>query len=387
MARLTRTAKFADLREQLANDKEESIATQDLSSYQNRLDNVQDTLSFNPKKEEPEYTWTPFNNDTFSQPVEPINPWKEEIKSEPVVEKVPVQEPVFEQTSVQEPVAEPVQETKQESSYFDSFMNSNIEETKENNDFSSYFENKEIQTSEVFDDVKDDSGEIVSLKERETYLNQTFSDVNSYNINNGQQTIDQLLDSSVEEVRHPENVQVQPVEEPIDNTQVWTSFKEEEVLDTDKLDQMNAFAEEKIDDEEFSNTVSMEISKIMDEIAAMPVEESKPEIVEEEIKVEEPVKEEINETIEINEEVIEEKPEDVVEIKNISEIEAEPVKDTMSSTIPFVVAAEDEEILDEDDEEDGSNTILNVILIVLIVVLVAVLGLIVFYILKTKGIF
>ena len=377
MARLTRTAKFADLREQLANDKEESIATQDLSSYQNRLDNVQDTLSFNPKKEEPEYTWTPFNNDTFSQPVEPINPWKKEIKSEPVVE----------QTLVQEPVAEPVQKTKQESSYFDSFMNSNIEETKKNNDFSSYFENKEIQTSEVFDDVKDDSGEIVSLKERETYLNQTFSDVNSYNINNGQQTIDQLLDSSVEEVRHPENVQAQPVDEPIDNTQVWTSFKEEEVLDTDKLDQMNAFAEEKIDDEEFSNTVSMEISKIMDEIAAMPVEESKPEIVEEEIKVEEPVKEEINETIEINEEVIEEKPEDVVEIKNISEIEAEPVKDTMSSTIPFVVAAEDEEILDEDDEEDGSNTILNVILIVLIVVLVAVLGLIVFYILKTKGIF
>ena len=351
MARLTRTAKFADLREQLANDKEESIATQDLSSYQNRLDNVQDTLSFNPKKEEPEYTWTPFNNDTFSQPVEPV------------------------------------QETKQESSYFDSFMNSSIEETKENNDFSSYFENKETKTPEVFNDVKDDSGEIVSLKERETYLNQTFSDVNSYNINNGQQTIDQLLDSSVEEVRHPGNVQPQPVEEPIDNTQVWTPFKEEEVLDTDKLDQMNAFAEEKIDDEEFSNTVSMEISKIMDEIAAMPVEESKPEIVEEEIKIEEPVKEEINETIEINEEVIEEKPEDVVEIKNISEIEAEPVKDTMSSTIPFVVATEDEEILDEDDEEDGSNTILNVILIVLIVVLVAVLGLIVFYILKTKGIF
>ena len=53
MARLTRTAKYADLREQLANDKEENVASQDLSSYQNRLDNVQDTLSFNPKKEEP----------------------------------------------------------------------------------------------------------------------------------------------------------------------------------------------------------------------------------------------------------------------------------------------------------------------------------------------
>ena len=38
------------------------------------------------------------------------------------------------------------------------------------------------------------------------------------------------------------------------------------------------------------------------------------------------------------------------------------------------------------DEEDGSNTILNVILIVLIIILIAVLGLIVFYILRTRGI-
>ena len=410
MARLTRTAKYADLREQLANDKEESLSTQDLSSYQNRLDNVQDTLSFNPKKEEPEYTWTPFDDgNSFNQPVEPINPWKQEVQPEPVIEEVPVQEPVVETTPVQEPVVEvapaqepavevtPVQEpvveeTKHESSYFDSFMNSGIEETKQDS-FNSYFEDTQENKTpvevikEVFEDVKDDSGEFVSLKERETYLNQTFSDVNSYNINNGQQTIDQLLDNSVEEVRHPENVQPQEplTEEVIDNTQVWTPFKEEEVLDADVVETQNQFAEEKIDDEEFSNTVSMEISKIMDEIAATPVEETKPEIVED-IKIEEPVQE-INETIEINEEVVEEKPEDVVEIKNIAEIEAEPVKDTMSSTIPFVVATEDEEVLEEDDEEDGSNTILNVILIVLIVVLVAVLGLIVFYILKTKGIF
>lgn len=400
MARLTRTAKYADLREQLANDKEESLSTQDLSSYQNRLDNVQDTLSFNPKKEEPEYTWTPFDDgNSFNQPVEPINPWKQEVQPEPVIEEVPVQEPVVEVAPVQEPTVEvtPVQEpvveeTKHESSYFDSFMNSGIEETKQDS-FNSYFEDTQENKTpvesikEVFEDVKDDSGEFVSLKERETYLNQTFSDVNSYNINNGQQTIDQLLDNSVEEVRHPENVQPQEplTEEVIDNTQVWTPFKEEEVLDADTVGNQNAFAEEKIDDEEFSNTVSMEISKIMDEIAATPVEETKPEIVED-IKIEEPVQE-INETIEINEEVVEEKPEDVVEIKNIAEIEAEPVKDTMSSTIPFVVAAEDEEVLEEDDEEDGSNTILNVILIVLIVVLVAVLGLIVFYILKTKGIF
>ena len=392
MARLTRTAKYADLREQLANDKEENVASQDLSSYQNRFDNVQDTLSFTPKKEEAEYVWQPFNNtDTFNQSVEPIKQW-EEVKTEPVVEQTPVDEvkpePVVEQTPVEEVKPEPVvEQPKQENSYFDSFMNGQVEETKQNDNFNSYFENTSNDSTpieaikEVFEDVQDDSGEIVSLKERETYLNQTFSDVNSYNINNGLKTIDQLVENSIDEVRHPENNSVEtPVyEEPIDNTQVWTPIQEE-VLDADKVD------ETKINDEEFSNTVSMEISKIMDEVATAPVqEEVKPEVVEE-VKTPEPIEEEIAETIELSEEVVEEKPEEVVEIKNIAEIEAEPTKDTMSSTIPFVVAAEDEEVVDE-DEEDGSNTVLNVILIVLIVVLVAVLGLIVFYILKTKGIF
>ena len=134
-------------------------------------------------------------------------------------------------------------------------------------------------------------------------------------------TIDQLVENSIDEVRHPENNSVEtPVyEEPIDNTQVWTPIQEE-VLDADKVD------ETKINDEEFSNTVSMEISKIMDEVATAPVqEEVKPEVVEE-VKTPEPVEEEITETIELSEEVVEEKPEEVVEIKNIAEIEADKVE-------------------------------------------------------------
>ena len=351
-----------DLTAVLYEDKEENNVSQDLSSYQDRFLNIQDNLSFEQKKEESEYVWQPFKNgNSFSQPVEPINPWQQE--TEPEIKEVPVQE------------------VKQEESYFDNFK---MEEQKQDT-LETFTPIKETNDrtpveaiKEVFEDVEDNSGEIISLKERDTYLNQTFSDVNSYNINNGQQTIDQLVDKSVEEVRHPENPTVEnnTYEEPIDNTRVWAPLKDE-ILDADEV------AAPKIDDEEFSNTVSMEISKIMDEIAATPVEEAKPEVVEQ--AIEEPAVQEINETIEINEEVVEEKTDDVVEIKNISEIEAEPVKDTMSNTIPFIVAAEDEEMLEE--ETDGSNTVLNVILIVLIVVLVAVLGLIVFYILKTKGIF
>ena len=40
MAKLTRTQKFADLRESLANDKESSLSTKDLSDYENKLNSI-----------------------------------------------------------------------------------------------------------------------------------------------------------------------------------------------------------------------------------------------------------------------------------------------------------------------------------------------------------
>ena len=40
VARLTRTQKFAELRDSLANDKETSLKTKDLSSYEDRLNNI-----------------------------------------------------------------------------------------------------------------------------------------------------------------------------------------------------------------------------------------------------------------------------------------------------------------------------------------------------------
>ena len=118
----------------------------------------------------------------------------------------------------------------------------------------------------------------------------------------------------------------------------------------------------------------MEINKIVDEIAN--TEEIKVPKVEEKKVEEHPV---------LAKALTDEK-EDVVVIKNIAEIEKEETAtNTMSGTIPFVVSANDDEDVIEEDEED-SNTILNIILIVLIVILLAVLGLIIFYILKTKGI-
>ena len=77
MAKLTRTQKFAELRESLANDKESSLATKDLSSYQNKLNSLTEQLSpFNsPERVEvkpiieeeetnPKYTWNDFEETT-----------------------------------------------------------------------------------------------------------------------------------------------------------------------------------------------------------------------------------------------------------------------------------------------------------------------------------
>ena len=186
-----------------------------------------------------------------------------------------------------------------------------------------------------------------------SFVNETIKEVSDYNKQNGEQTIGQLTNNMVNEIRHHEEPK-EVVEEPQE-----IRFEG--------------------NDEEFTNTVSMEISKIMDEIPAdRKVEKPQPVIEEPEPVVEKhPVlTKKLEDTIEEN----------VVEIKSLNELEAEQTltRDTVSNTIPFVVTNDDDE--DAEDDEEGSNMILNIILIVLIIILVVVLGLIVFYILKTKGI-
>ena len=154
-----------------------------------------------------------------------------------------------------------------------------------------------------------------------------------------------------------------------------------------------------MDDEEFSNTVTMEITKIMDEMTATNTEQIDPTIVMQEVEEKKPT-DFVNEYFNIDESLIntpffdkplevapenEEVKDDGIEIKNYSEVAAQ---DEISDTIPFVVSNEEISEADyyDDDEDDSSNTVLNVILIVLIIILLAVLGVIVFYILKAKEI-
>ena len=184
-------------------------------------------------------------------------------------------------------------------------------------------------------------------------IHETINEVGEYNRSVGEETITTLTSNLVNQIRHPER------------------RSERRRYNEVPVEEVNAS-----EDEEFSNTVSLEITKIMDEISntqeVEKIVESKEEVLEHPV---------------LTKALEDESQEDVVEIKNIKELEAEEAtaSNTLSNTIPFVVAAGEEDLIEE-DEEDDSNTILNIILIVLIMILVAVLGLIIFYILRTRGI-
>lgn len=192
------------------------------------------------------------------------------------------------------------------------------------------------------------------------YLNETMNDVAEYNRVNGGQTISQLTNDMINEVRHPgQEVPAAPAAAPAPVAEPVNEYPDS--------------------DEDFSSTVSMEINKLMDEMAGMDTIEEEPEL--------EPLRDTVEEHPVLAKTLEEEKEEEVIEIKNLKELEKEQARDTVSETIPFVVSATDTDDMLDDDEEEGSNTVLNIILIILIIILVAVLGLIVFYIFKTKGIF
>ncbi len=509
MARLTRTQKYAELRDSLANDKEASLKTKDLSSYEDRLNNITDQLSpLNqepvvetpvvnaPVEEDPKYTWqefkdlTPieelvesFKNEELEQQIQQISQessvhealnesWiKKEIEKAPVeepveevniastaqldtIEEAPAFETLHEEvTNVENPEqpvteveATPVEVTPVETVTVEEAPAQTAEvpyvettpvvteevqaqpeetqpvevETQNTNESYLGLYNPTPEVEELYKEVEQQTEEenvtaepitaeeivvdVPAVEETEvapveesapvqesvevqqpveasngndiaefadnhavehydepvnSYMSDTINEVGEYNKLKGDMTISQLANNMVNEIRHPGETD-KKVEAPV--------VKEATT----------------VDDEEFSNTVSMEIAKIMDEIKA-------PEIKEEEPVAEVPeVLEAPEETIVVEEHPVLakslEEPEDVVEIKNINELDAQPMRDTVSNTIPFVVATGDDEEEIEEDDEEGSNTILNIILIVLIIVLIAVLGLIVFYILKTKGV-
>jgi len=379
MPRLTRTQKYADLREQLANDSERSIQNEQLAQFENKVNNIQQQVenfqqpveqkttplfedlkkieipSFEPvqpvkqevpvvetdsfesiiasikeetaKLEETTSHTFKFDEQDFAQFVEqPLEDKYEEtpVIEEPVYEEPVVTEPVYEEPIVAEPiieepiVAEPIEDEEP------------------------------LNFESLFDD------------QAKSVLKETIEEVKEYNQNDGVKNIEEITKQMVDDIRHPE-----AREEIVDQ-------EEEVIAPIDTLAQ----------DEEFSNTVSMEITKIMDQL-----DSTKPNpVIDEKVEEEKEESDFLKSYFNVDDSLVNNNNNnDGIEIKNLNELEP---SDEISDTIPFMISNGEVEDEDEEDydEDEGSNIVLNVILIVLIVILLAVLGLIVFYILKTKGI-
>ena len=340
--RLTRTRKYADLRNQIANDREESLETTELNSYQEKLNNVK----------------SQFGRD-----------------AEPVFNNAPSNKPVGERPIVTEEVRNAEKESMRS---LDDILNSMMNETY--NTITPIEEKVEVPVAPVFEQVKPQTNETPT----NDFVQKALDGANDYNRKAGNVTLDDLPNTLVDKIRHGEPV--------VDN----------------KVNEI---------DDDFSNTVSLEIEKVLAEIKSQKAEEEKKpvSIVEAELvdDIKQPTMEEMVQQKPVQEvrveapiqpEPVRQEPKQetfehpvltktleqpVVEIRNISETMnmQRANEDIVDDTIPFNANKVQEEVIDDEEYEDEEpSKVLNVILGILIFVLVAVLGIIVYYILVAKGI-
>lgn len=392
MARLTRTQKYAELREKIAHDREESLKTEGLTQYEDKLKklenyfNVDSDINLDNKEEVRTVVEKPqvnvkqvqeesmrslddildsMMNSTYSnEPVEekPVETVKSVEIVKPVVEEKPVEikKPVEEKKYVSPtnnmPMMEIIKDEVKELSDIIGPTKTIVEEKEETKpvDVMSTME-IEINKASEKPELKD------TVSQPNSFIDDILKEVDDYNRNEGRTTLDKLPDTIVDEVRHPQGVQ-----------------KAEEDIKTDN---------------EFSNTVTLEIEKVLNEIKNQGKQIETPidntvvyksaEFESDEAFKNAEVKEEINE----HPVLAKTAEEPVVEIKNISETLSNTFTDTnvLDDTIPFVL---DKNETDEEEfeEDEAPSKVLNVILGILIFVLVAVLGVIIYYILIAKGI-
>lgn len=371
MPRLTRTQKFADLRDSITNDSEQTLKTEENLEYDDRLSKLQGFSSIEkPEINQPVYQQPVIETPSFNEPINNVAPQNES----------PLDNLMSDVNDAFDNVASFSQPNTVETPSFNSDM------------FDSIF-----SSAPATEEVKSFGGTPLdfSILDNQEPVKETKSVEPQFDF-------DVLSNNIINDIRHSDETSIYeqvveaPVEQPVIEEQ--PSFDEfESVFNQDLFEEETPVEEQSVieeptieqpvveeqpefeeipvetNDEEFSNTVSLEISKIMDDLSVVEEKEKSEEL-------------EVTKVIEKVEEVKPAVPaiddKNAVEIKNISELDT--VENTMSDTIPFVV--ENKEVEVDEEEEEGSNVILNIILIVLIIVLIAVLGLIVYYILKTKGI-
>ena len=187
-------------------------------------------------------------------------------------------------------------------------------------------------------------------------LDKTLEEVADYNTQAGRLTVDENLNSLIEDVRHG-------------------GFNDDE------------------EDDDFSNTVTLEINKVLSEINLEPVTGptvSLDEVLDNTVDVDsidakrEKAAEKLADTLThpVLTKTLEESP---VEIKTLDETFTKDLSTT--ATLSF----KKNEIAEDDDEDyyyddDKPNKVLNVVLIVLLVIFLIIVGVIVYFLLLAKGI-
>ena len=187
-------------------------------------------------------------------------------------------------------------------------------------------------------------------------LDKTLEEVADYNTQAGRLTVDENLNSLIEDVRHG-------------------GFNDDE------------------EDDDFSNTVTLEIDKVLSEINLEPVTGptvSLDEVLDNTVEVDpidakrEKAAEKLADTLThpVLTKTLEESP---VEIKTLDETFTKDLSTT--ATLSF----KKNEIAEEDDDDyyyddDKPNKVLNVVLIVLLVIFLIIVGVIVYFLLLAKGI-
>ena len=217
----------------------------------------------------------------------------------------------------------------------------------------------DVKIEDIISNIKNDINAKEDLEStQENMIGDILKEVNEYNQSKDRQDISEITTSIIEEVRHPE-----------------PSIEQNE------------------EDKEFSDTVTLEIDKVLKEINLMndTVDNRLDDVVVEEVAQEDTNS--IDEKLLINNNnTVEDKTDsgEPIIIKNISEtLSMEPsiVSNVLQDTKAFDISSTNE--YEDDvyvDENDGAGKILNIILGVLIVVLIMVLAVIVYYILVARGI-
>ena len=214
----------------------------------------------------------------------------------------------------------------------------------------------EVDAPKIDEPVVEETSVEPSDVDVNSLLDKTLEEVADYNTQAGRLTVDENLNSLIEDVRHG-------------------GFNDDE------------------EDDDFSNTVTLEIDKVLSEINLEPVTGptvSLDEVLDNTVEVDpidamrEKAAEKLADTLThpVLTKTLEESP---VEIKTLDETFTKDLSTT--ATLSF----KKNEIAEEDDEDyyyddDKPNKVLNVVLIVLLVIFLIIVGVIVYFLLLAKGI-